>query len=82
MSIDAENKSERYLKILHKKESSLTETKARDNKESWKEKILIPIFTAVISAVISGVVVALIVGRICKKTYTIVHAFLSYSSIY
>ena len=62
LSIDVVNKLEKYLKILHKKESSLIETKTRDKKESWKEKILIPIFTAVISAVISGVVVALIVG--------------------
>lgn len=58
LSTDVVNKLERYLKILHKKECSLIETKKRDKKESWKEKIIIPILTAIVS----GVVVALIVA--------------------
>ena len=58
LSIDVVNKLESYLKILHKKEASLIETKKRDKKESRKEKILIPILTAIVS----GVIVALIVA--------------------
>lgn len=54
--MDVVNRLKNYVKLLHNKEKLLIEIKERENKQFWKEKVIIPIITAVIA----GIVVALI----------------------
>lgn len=57
---DVAEKLQNYLDLLHSREVSLIEAKARDRKAAIRDKIILPIITAAVGAIIATVITACI----------------------